>query len=374
MVSLREKLLNIGVSRDTPVSFMGKLPVQPGECHPGNFASRPRSMRAAIRSMDAPQNWQKVNEVFRDELWTDEVQGVACDGSFWIFSANADSDSETTKPNSMPKGIYSFPLTSELYDFQEYFHVPYVTVPHLIGGLKQHQSHYGQLCYYDGFVYVSHYYHTGSEANQGKVLVFKDSAGLLEYDRWIVLSPAQPPDWGGGANVYPEFQAMISGWDGCLYAGHGGPNTGAFYAFDMDGKWQEGKTLRFSGGKGKGIIMDFSNPGAPVMAIVDLPSNVQGACFSPNGHVYVACDVQLFSNTRYKAIAYFSALNGYLMGIIPVLAEGGGLELEGLCYADTSLGQIHVVLLENPDCLGLGQVAVDNIFFKSFAADRPELV
>jgi hypothetical protein len=41
-------------------------------------------------------------------------------------------------------------------------------------------------------------------------------------------------------------------------------------------------------------------------------------------------------------------------------------ELEGICYADVGFSdgrraQIHAVLLENPD------IALDNIFFKSFA-------
>jgi len=48
-------------------------------------------------------------------------------------------------------------------------------------------------------------------------------------------------------------------------------------------------------------------------------------------------------------------------------------ELEGICFANVSVpggqgAQIHAVLLENRN------VALDNIFFKSFASARPAIV
>src|SRR5262249_42737200 len=146
------------------------------------------------------------------------------------------------------------------------------------------------------------------------------------------------------------------------------------------GEWKDRKTLKFSGGEQKTIVMSDSvvaglpSPkkgtpfgGAPIVhntVVVDLPSGVQGACFSPNGHLYVACDVRLTSNRQYKAIAYFSALNGHLMGIIPVLAEEENQELEGICFGNVvstngNPAQIHAILLENRT------LALDNIFLKS---------
>jgi hypothetical protein len=109
----------------------------------------------------------------------------------------------------------------------------------------------------------------------------------------------------------------------------------------------------------------------------NLPRIVQGACFSPNGHLYVATDTR-FWDKNYKWIFYYSALNGTFMGKIPVLAEEDDQELEGICYGAVSFddgrtAQIHAVLLENREP-PWHPLALDNIFFKSFLADRPEFV
>jgi hypothetical protein len=217
-------------------------------------------------------------------------------------------------------------------------------------------------------VYVSHFWQSGPLEGEKNVVVFKDDNGQLKYDRWIKLGKVTPTD--GGHAFYPEFQA-INPWNGYLYTCKGGLHTKEFYAHDPEnGNWMgKDTTLRFSGGEKKAIKLEF--PEGPVA--VELPSNVQGACFSPNGHLYVACDVRLANNTDRKAIAYFSALNGHLMGIIRVVAEEGGQELEGVCYGDFSFSdgksaQIHAILLENRD------VALDNIYFKSFSSAKPDIV
>jgi hypothetical protein len=99
MVSYRDSLTKIGISRETPVSYKG-------------FSSRPQSLRQAIRSMDAPQEgtWQQVSDIPRDESWTDEVQGVAWDGENWIFSCNANQK----KPGAKDKAIYVFKAGSNI--------------------------------------------------------------------------------------------------------------------------------------------------------------------------------------------------------------------------------------------------------------------
>jgi hypothetical protein len=55
---------------------------------PSGFCSAPRSLRQAVRSMDAPgpQDWAQVSDIFRDDSWTDEVQGVAWDESVKMSS------------------------------------------------------------------------------------------------------------------------------------------------------------------------------------------------------------------------------------------------------------------------------------------------
>ena len=100
MISLRENLPKIGISRGTPVSY----------CN--SFASYPRSLNQAIQSMESPQNWQAVSDIFLDQHWTEEVQGVAWDGRNWIFSCNA----RQSKPGHKDKAIYVFAGGAPLKD------------------------------------------------------------------------------------------------------------------------------------------------------------------------------------------------------------------------------------------------------------------
>ena len=356
MLSFRENLANIGIDPNSTVSYRH------------DFVAAPQSLRQAILSMQAPASgdWHLHEpEIHRDEYWTDEVQGVAWDGLNWIFSANANQG----KPGHNDKALYVFKGGSKLKDDQCYSRIDYKDVPHPIESTED-DDHWGQLTYYNGFVYVSHFWETDiwkGRTSRTNVVVFKDDDSHLEYYNWIQLKEVTPSD--GGKPFYPQFQA-INPWNGYLYTCHGDVNTKEFYAHDpKNGEWMgKDTTLRFSGGEKKARI--FIPPG---FVDVDLPSNVQGACFSPNGHLYIACDVLLAGNTERKAIAYFSALTGHLMGIIRVVAEEGGHELEGVCYGDVSFddgesAQIHAILLQNRDA------ALDNIWFKSFLSATPDIV
>ena len=110
---------------------------------------------------------------------------------------------------------------------------------------------------------------------------------------------------------------------------------------------------------------------------------VQGACFSSNGHLYIATNAKLPGKPQYQTIWYHSALNGHQFDVIPVLAEQAedddpaeeslSQELEGICFANVIApngrpAQIHAVLLENET------IALDDLFFKSFASSTPDLV
>jgi hypothetical protein len=301
MLSYRENLANIGMGQQVTLSYNA-------------FYSRPQSLRQAILSMQAPASidWHLHEpEIHRDECWTDEVQGVAWDGSNWIFSTNANQK----KPGANDKAIYVFKGRSKLKDDQWYTRIDYKNVPHPISGTHESDDHWGQLCYWNGRVYVSHWWKGGPKHGVGSVVVFNDADGLLEYSgQWIELEKPTSPSDGRQGNV--EFQA-INPWDGMLYTCFGSGKIYEFFLHDIETGAYTGKTLKFSGGEKKARILKF--PEGPVD--VDLPLNVAGACFSPNGHLYVACDVRLANNTDCKAIAYFSALNGHLMGIIPVVAE-----------------------------------------------------
>lgn len=325
MPSYRASLAKIGVAPTARVSYLG-------------FASRPKSLRAAIASMDFPssQSWSQVSDIFRDDDWTDEVQGVAWDGSRWIFSANANQ----LKPGHNDKAIYVFEGGKTLADGNWLSRLNFKDVPHPASGTTESDDHWGQVCFFDGLVHISHFWN--SPKHGASVFVFKDKNGVLQFSRWIELDePASPTD---GRHEKAEFQA-INPWDGALYTCFGSGDIHEFFIHDPNsGKWT-GKTLKFD---------------APV-------TQVQGACFSPNGHLYIASNRRFPTDTRYQTIWYYSALNGHRLGAIPVLAEEDDQELEGICFADVSVpdgrrAQIHAVLLENRN------VALDNLFFKSFAS------
>jgi hypothetical protein len=150
-----------------------------------------------------------------------------------------------------------------------------------------------------------------------------------------------------------EFQA-INPWDGHLYTCFGGDGEiREFFMHDIDSGHYTGKAIKF-----------------------DVPvTEVQGACFSPNGHLYIATNETLSGDYYHQPIWYYSALNGHRLGVIAVRADSVYLdqELEGICFGEVSfsdgkMAQIHAILLENT------VPALDNIFFKSFSSAQPNLV
>ncbi len=345
MVSYRASLTNIGIPTTAVVSYKG-------------FASRPRSLRQAIRSMHAPasNSWTQVADIFRDDFWTDEVQGVAWDGAHWIFSANANQ----SKPGHEDKAIYVFKGGETLSDGNWVSRVKYKDVPHPIAGTTESDDHWGQLTFFDGRVYVAHFW-TGGQTELANVVVFKDNNGVLAFEDWIELEkPTSPTDH---RTERAEFQG-INPWDGKFYTCFGGGDIHEFFIHEREGP---------NAGQWTGRAITL---GLPVRF-------VQGACFSANGHLYIATNAKLPGDPKYQTIWYYAALNGHRFGVIPVLAEESedddpavdslSQELEGICFANVTTpggqgAQIHAVLLENE------LTALDDIFFKSFASSAPDLV
>lgn len=334
MISYRDNLKKIGIAPDATTKY-------------SDFASKPQSLREAIQSMDAPpsQQWQQVSNIFRDDFWTDEVQGVAWNGTHWIFSTNANQ----AKPGSEDKALYVFKGGRSLGDGEWVTKIKFKDVPHPIKA-NESDEHWGQLTYHNGSIYVAQYWEEGPKKGRASVVKFKSNGANLTFQKWIELEqPVSPTD---GTQAKAEFQG-INPWDGMFYTCFGGTTTTVheFFLHDPESGNFTGKSLK-----------------------LDVPvTKVQGACFSANGHLYIASNATLPGKGDFQTIWYYSALNGHRFGVIPVLAEEGypHQELEGICFADikTSGGrraQIHAVLLENrlPP-------ALDNIFFKSFSADQP---
>ncbi len=352
MLSYRENLTKIGIGVEAVVSYSA-------------FYSKPQSLREAIRSMNAPtsHDWSQLPDIFRDDYWTDEVQGVAWDGSHWLFSTNASQK----KPDVKDKAIYVFSGNAkslgddkwlsrlDLGDDKWFSMLKYKNISPPISGIDESDHHWGQLCYWNGRVYASHWWQSGPKHGLGNVVVFNDADGVLEYSgHWIELEKAKSPTNGRQDNV--EFQA-INPWDGFLYTCFRGGTIYEFFLHDIETGNYTGKTLKFD---------------TPI-------SEVQGACFSPNGHLYIASNSHPPGDGNHQTIWCYSALNGHRFGFIPVLAEEDNQELEGICYANVQFSggkndrkdaQIHAILLENP----WGEVALDNIYFKSFSSAKPDIV
>ena len=345
MVSYRASLKKIGIPATAAVSYRG-------------FASRPPSLRQAIRSMDAPaaDSWSQVADIFRDDDWTDEVQGVAWDGGHWLFSANANQD----KPGHEDKALYVFKGGDTLSDGNWKSRVKFTSVPPPISGTTESDHHWGQLTFFDGRVYVAHFWYN-DQTRLGNAVVFKDTDGALEFEQWIELEqPTSPTDH---RTDRAEFQA-INPWDGLIYSCFGGGDIHEFFIHERTGP---------HAGRWTGRALTLNPP----------VKYVQGACFSPNGHLYVATNAKLPGKPRYQTIWYHSALNGHQFGVIPVLAEQAedddpakdklSQELEGICFGNVIApngqpAQIHAVLLENETA------ALDDLFLKSFASSTPDLV
>jgi hypothetical protein len=355
MISYRSQLKKIGILPGTPVSYR-------------NFISRPASFRQALRSMDAPatDSWTQVQDLNRaHQNWVDEVQGVTWDGANWIFSCN----SAQLKPYSLDKSLFVFEGGSKLYDSEWKQQVVYYKLAHPYS-TDENKNHYGPPIYYNNQVFIGFFFNDKSPHKGEKyVLRFDDVNGFLQNPYWIKIQPISNPD-KPNEQIIPELVA-INPWDGCMYLCLGEVNPKRAFIYDLNGNYLK-RYLTFFGGENRCAYTILTNGGI-VTYKYDMPSNIQGGCFTPNGHFFISCDIFVVNEGRQKAIAYFSALNGYLMGYVRVLAEESNQELEGMCYAAISNGdgkpsQIHAILLENND------VEVDNIFFKSFSTTRPDLI
>ena len=88
--------------------------------------------------MDAPaaDSWSQVADRFRDDDWTDEVQGVAWDGSHWLFSANANQN----KPGHDDKALYVFRGGDTLSDGNWKSRIKFTSVPRH-GDVKCQRQH-----------------------------------------------------------------------------------------------------------------------------------------------------------------------------------------------------------------------------------------
>ena len=375
MVSYREGLTKIGAT---------------GSIFYSNFVSKPKSLRQAIRSMDAPPTDTEQTRPWVDNSdnkpishgWVQDCQGVAADNDgHWIFTNNhykwvyvfsgGLDDGNIIFQGSLSDLLPHTDMDTLIPDSDEYGNIRHdengdiiyttgtpvrtYTDPNFDGNL----DHVGQITFYNGCLYISH-----MNDNNTHIFVFKVDNGSLIYDRTIALEkPTSPTQF---RTQKAEFQG-INTWDGKAYTCFGdGPINELFIHYLNDGN-----------GKKAGELVRDKNGKIKVLPLGCECLTVQGAAFSPNGHVYIACNTRAFQgnpSTRY--IRYYSALNGHYFGQIVVPAEHDWHEQQGICFAyrhwdDGRRAQISSILLNQEEDWHGGS---DSIWFKGFCAPNPDIV
>jgi hypothetical protein len=382
------------------------------------FVSKPKSLRAAIRSMDAPRGGQEGNwrgafiglggdwgqycvpvtgHSFGDCHWVEQCQGVACgsigDATYWFFTSNGARN--VTKINAPHKSVFAFNAKNpSLKDSAIVGQLDFSFLPNL--------DHIGQLTFFEGYLYVSHFAEysplasaiVGDLAAAGKI-----QEPFLTWARTLCAGGSQvikvqfdpangffgivdlfklewPSTREGSSLGRVEFQA-INPWDrkiySCLSPGKGSPIQQFYIHYledDGDG-YRRGDLVRNHDGSAK--TLDLSWP----------ISDVQGACFSPNGHLYITTNVHpphppdeesiwgVYVEDSVQVIFYCSPLKGHEFGYIPVVGHGD--ELEGICCADCPCPnglqtQLCAVVLDNQ------WDGLDNITLFYFGSQSPENV
>jgi hypothetical protein len=321
--------------------------------------------------MDGPKDsdWRQVMDIpLKTTDWTQKCNGVVFDGQYWVFTSNGSAipllgeieesvkdpiagtvgDLLDVPVGFVPRALYVFPNSTNLNkahfkdsNKKSWFVFRNKHISNPVG-----LDHIGQVSFYEGLFYVSHFNNLGTQ-----VIVLRNNHGVMEYIKCIELE--KPTSSDGKRTDRAEFQA-INPWDGLMYSSYGSGTITELFTHELEGV-NAGKLNKKRLTLRKPIVGNNDTKEYPV----------QGACFSPNGHLYIASNVKAEGDRKFQTIYCYSALNGHCFSTIRVLAKESSQELEGICYWD---GKIYAVLLDTM------YKEKDDIFFKAFTATNPALV
>lgn len=317
MISYREQLAKIGYSNQEAISYR-------------KFFVAPNSLGETMRSMDFPEKfWEVIPGDELDEDWTEEVQGCAFANNCWYFVSNREGE----------KRLLVFDgITGKMKKKWDILTVPAPDPP--LPGFELY--HFGSIVIDGNDIYIDHW---GGSAG-GQILVLEgDGISSLTFKKWIPLDIVH----GRVGMIAINFAQNV------IVTSGGEKNIDRVYLHSLgSGKYIPDKTL-----------------------MLDPPIKddcyAQGGFWSPNNHLYISSGYGKVGNSSkgHQYIYCYSPLNGKRLNEIPVTTEEGKQELEGCCYAAVLREEknvfIHAVLLEN-------EVTRDDIYFKSFTADKPELI
>ncbi|MGH9989313.1 MAG: hypothetical protein ACREAS_02650, partial [Nitrososphaera sp.] len=289
-ISLRENLSKIGEPKPGTTTI-----------HiPSGFHTAPKSLKAMIHSMNSPkmESWAaKCEDHQADSRWTFECQGITTDGKYWYAVNN-----NNHKPGAM--GIFRFNI--------DYGDLKYRRWP------SNPNNHVGPPSYFDKKIYVP--VETGDAP-----LVWILDTELTTLD----LAALRGTELSGQHKKMPW--CAINPWNGLLYSS------------------------RFGGGEDDPVPVSEVHCYDPAksfdfkksLKLQSLPiSEVQGGCFSSNGHLYLT--------SGDEHIHGYSVLNGSYLGSFHVPSDWTGAEeMEGIAIGnipckDTDVHvPVHVLVLDN---------------------------
>ena len=302
-----------------------------------------KSLKTAIHAMNSPliEEWTNIHEKqFENEKWTEECQGVAGDGISWFLVGT----------NNEVKALYKFSLEFDLLG----------SVPPggTVGGdwspdTLPSNLHLGPPNFYDNKIYVP----------------VEPSACVWILDTNLNTLDVKP--LGGKIGSTKQGPSMpwcaINPWNGFLYSSK----------FGEPPYWEEDP----SGVGGRFVDWDpvtevhcynpsknFAHEKSLTLTGESL-HQVQGGCFSANGHLYLTSD-------HTQQIRAYSALNGAFLGDKWVDYDKSGLtytqEIEGICIVPIRYPEgdthIHIVVLENE------KTSSDDFFFKHYYVPNPDVL
>jgi outer membrane protein assembly factor BamB len=275
---------------------------------PSGFHSFPPSLRAAVNAMNPPlmEDWTFVNlDNYNNREWTEECQGIVTDGSFWYVVSN----------NKIKRAVYKFSLDFILIKV----------------AVSQMNYHIGHPALGNGKIYIP--MEPPDEGDNSRVWVLDtDLTSFGTYDMGY-NSERDPPGKMPWCAINP--------WNLYLYSSVSS-GVDLVSAYDPN---------------------DFTFKG--ILKIGDEKVNeVQGGCFSNNGHLYLTSDDSV-------DIRGYSALNGKFLGSFP-LDYGHGDEIEGLGLGHINhppgiSSFVHVVILDN-------EGTEDDVFINHFTLPDPSVL
>jgi hypothetical protein len=313
-LSLREGLSKIGEPK----------PGQANPAIPGGFHSAPTSLGAMIKAMNSPQpsQWKEVeSETFKDKSWTQRCQGVTTDGEHWYISSNSKRlSANPLKPIKTDRRIYKFTRNMKLIDSYSVEHIE--------------SKHLGDVDYSDGIIYAA----------------MEHPPGILKVDSEFKFSSFRPLQGETTGSESPQAGSLpwcaINPWNGYLYSSRF-HQASEIYAYDPKD--------------------NFLLKVKDTLKLEVATDDVQGGCFSKNGHLLLA------SNASHD-IRCYSVLNGKFLGSAPIRFDDSksavGEEVEGLAIwegvaFDAGAAHVHLILLDK-------DVFKDDVHFKHYTMPNPE--